>query len=155
MEFDNKKEFLNLLIFELIAGLSYIPLAIISFLGIYKTEAMPWKDYQFALLITVIYLTLAILWYQIKHSYFFISAKNGVLDIKYYRKSPRMFPTRYKRIQVPIKNYAKYEIKEYWWGKKELYIYRRTKKGIVPYPPVYVSTLNKENLQKLKDLLRY
>ncbi len=155
MNFDNNKALFNVMRVELIASIIFMGTFSISFLDIYKSKTLPLEGYQFALLIATIYFLLALIWYNIKYSYFSIDTTDGIL-IKYFRITPKFITPKPKMIKISKSTYVKYQIKKSFFGlRTALILFQKTKKGIVSYPPIYISGLNKDEIKKLKTVLQY
>ena len=155
MNFDNNKALFSVMRVELIASIVFMGLFSISFLDIYKTKTLPLEGYQFALLIATIFILLALVWYNIMYSYFSIDTSNGIL-IKYFRITPKFITPKPKMVKISKSTYVKYQIKKSFFGlRTALILYQRTKKGVVIYPPIYISALNNEEIKKLKTALQY
>ncbi len=155
MTFDNNKALYSVMRVELIASIIFMGTFSISFLDVYKSKLLPLEGYQFALLIAAIFLLLALMWYNIKYSYFSIDTSDGIL-IKYFRITPKFITPKPKMVNIPKSTYVKYQIKKSFFGlRTELILFQKTKKGVVSYPPIYISALNKEEIRKLKTALQY
>jgi len=156
MEFDNNKALYSVMRIELIGTILFAATFSISFLDVFKTPFLPLEGYQFALLIFVGFITLAYLWYSLQHTYFSINTRGDNILIKYFRITPKFISPKPKMIKIPKTAFVKYKIESSFMGKrKALYLFQKTKKGVVKYPPIYITSLNADEIEKLKLALQY
>ena len=156
MKFDNNKALFNIMRVEIIAPLVFISIMSISFLGVYKNSYLPLEDYQFALLFTGIFLILSYFWYSLKQSYFSIDTDGNSIIIKYFLVTPKFISTKPKMVKISKTSYVKYTIESSLYGKRQtLFLFQKTKNGIVKYPPIYITSLSAEEIKKLKIALEY
>jgi len=155
MEFDNNKALYSVMRIELIATILFAGSFSVSFLDIYKTDFLPLKGYQFALIIVLFFVSLSYVWYGLKHTYFSINTNGENILIKYFRITPKFIKPKPKMVQIPKRAFVKYKIENSFMGKrKALYLFQRTNKGVVKYPPIYITSLNANELEKLKLALQ-
>jgi hypothetical protein len=128
----------------------------LSFLGIYQNSLLPLKDYQYALLIVLLFVIVAHYWYGINKNFISVNTDGDNIVIKYFRILPKIIKPKPKMVRIPKSSYVKYKIESSLFGKKKaLYLFQRTKKGIVKYPPIYVNSLKKEEMEQLKQALKF
>lgn len=156
MEFDNNKALYSVMKIELIATIIFAASFSLSFLDIYKTSFMPWKGWQFAMLIVAVFLVLGFFWYSLNHTYFSLNTTGDSILIKYFRITPKFITPKPKMVKIPKASFVKYTIESSFMGKrKALFLFQRTKKGVVKYPPIYITSLNSQEIAKLKTALQY
>jgi len=155
MEFDNNEIVFNIMRKELFATIVFAGAFSLSFLDVYKTDFLPLEGYQFALLIVLFFVFLGYLWYAQKQSFFSIEAGGPNIIIKYFIIMPRFITMKPKMIEIPRSQFHKYKIESSFFGRrKALILYQKTNKGVVKYPPIYISSLTKEEMKKLKLALQ-
>lgn len=155
MKFDNNKALYKIMRTELISPLVFAALISISFLGIYSNKYLPLENYEFALLILAIFLVLSYFWYGAKKSYFSLDANGNSIIIKYFVITPKFFKTKPQMVKIPKSSFFKYNIESSFFGmKKSLFLFQKTPKGVVKYPPIYISALNSNELEMLKKALQ-
>lgn len=156
MKFDNGTALYRIMKKELITTLVFAAVFSISFLDIYKTPFLPLEGYQFAILITLFFLLVAFFWYGKNYSYFSFDNTGENIIIKYFRITPKIFQTKPKMIRIPKSSFAKYTIKTSFMGaRKALFLFQKTKQGIVKYPPIYITALSPDEIKKLESALQY
>lgn len=158
MEFDNQRVIFSTMRIELIATIIFGATFSLAFLDIYKTDFLPLKSYQFALIIVFIFFLVGYVWYGFPHSFFHMETNNSDIIIRYFKITPKFIKAKPKMIVVPKNTYVKYliEYENYFlWKRKNLILFQKTPKGIVKYPPIHISSLNEDELQKLKSALQY
>ncbi len=86
--------------------------------------------------------------------FFFIRAekKESVLEIKYYN----LFPVgrKFQAMQVPLKQFHHYEIKESFGGWfRWMILFQEMRGGIAKFPRVGLSAVGRSTLKELEELL--
>ncbi len=158
MQFSNVRIVGNLRSIEEISLAAFSGLFIISFLDIYDNKWLPFHGYQYALIIALIFVLMNYIWYGFKHTFIDFNSNSDHIIIRYFVIRPKIFKYQPKMIKVAKKDYVKYEIvsSKYFFGqKKALYLYQKTNKGVVKYPPIYVHSLNDTEMYQLKQALKF
>ena len=156
MEFDNNKYLFKIMTRELYATVLFGGSVPIAFLGVYQNNFLPLENYQYALLIVFLFALFSYLWYGQNNSFFSINTNQNAIIIKYFKILPKFINKKPKMVKIPKSAYVKYSIETSYFGRrKALYLFQNTKKGVVKYPPIYISALNEEEIQKLKLALQY
>ena len=143
---------------ELIAAIVFGVTFSLSFLDMYKTDFLPLKSYQFALIIFFIFLIAGYLWYGFPHSFFSLETDNKDITIRYFKLTPKFIKPKHKMVVIPKKAYVKYLIEYenyFFWKRRNLILFQKMPKGIVKYPPIHITSLNEDELRKLKSALQY
>ena len=97
-----------------------------------------------SLLFLLIYFFLLIL----KLHYFHLNTNKQKMLIRFYAAHPLF--RKFKAFEIQKRNYAGYEIKKSIFGlRNEILFLVKTKKGIVKYPAVSISALNKKERELL------
>ena len=94
-------------------------------------------------------------WYQynMKYTYFYFSDNNNAYVFKFYLL--QFFFGKPQTIEIPKKNFVKYEIITNFFGKRNsLVLYQKTPKGIAKYPPISLTALNKKQKKDLDNSLK-
>ncbi len=156
MEFDNNKTLYNAMRTELFATVIFGSLVPLSFLGIYQNKFIELADYQYALIIVLVYSVVAYFWYGLQPHYISINTNGNDILIKYFRILPKFIKPKPKMVKIPKTTYVKYKIETSSFGmKKALYLFQRTKKGVVKYPAIYISSLKEDEIDKLMIALKF
>ena len=103
-------------------------------------------------IVSLIFLVLYWLHYQMEYSYFYFSNNNKNLVFRFY--SLRNFYGKPKTIEIAKISFFKYDITTSFFNKKDLLIlYQKTTKGVAKYPPISLTLLNKNQKTELKRAL--
>jgi hypothetical protein len=140
--------------------LSRLVLTIIFTLIILLIVFLPWFDetefwltkYHVAILISVIYIIIN--WINfLKRPYFVSYHDQGeMLVVRYYPVS--MFTSRKNSIEIPKKQFVKYELKPFFFGSQHyLILYQRFRGKIAGYPKISLSALEKQDREKMLQSL--
>lgn len=96
----------------------------------------------------IVYITLHLL----KLHYFYLNRDKKNVTVRFYNSHPLL--RKYKQFQIPLHAFSGYEVKKSLFDKKqELILKVKTKNGIVDYPPVSISALNKKEKRELFAVL--
>jgi len=103
--------------------------------------------------LSVIYLYLVLFPWILKYQFIYISDEDQKLIIKYYTIG--FLPGTRKTIEFPIREFSKFEINRSFFNLREsVVIYRKIKKGIAKYPPIYFSGLNPRQRERAITLFK-
>ncbi len=156
MEFENGRVILNYMKIEGILLVAFGSLFSLAFLDVYQNPYLPLENYQYGILIFLIFVLGGYLWHSLYHTYISFNSKSDTIVIKYFRLMPKIIKPKPKMIKIPKSSYVKYEIKTSYFGKrKALYLFQKTAKGVVKYPPIYINSLNDTEMYKLKQALKF
>jgi len=98
--------------------------------------------------------TLIYYWFQYKMEYTYFYFSNNRKDLIFRFYSLRIFSGKPKTIEIPKINFVKYDISTCFFDKKDsLVLFQRTPKGVVKYPPIPLTLLNKKQKTELKRAL--
>ena len=110
-------------------------------------------NYVHLSIIIALFFTTIILLNHLKLFYIIFSNEGGKLILRYLTLGP--FGGSRKSLEFPLKDFVNYQIIRKTYGyKKEIILYRQTPKGIAKYPPVSISSLNENEIKKIKKILK-
>lgn len=138
-------------------------MAIIFTLAIITLIFIPWFDdpdywlskYYLIILIALIYLLINTINY-LKLPYFVSYSDQGEMIVfRYYPLS--MFTSRKNSIEIPKQNFVKYELMPFFFGRhQKIILYQHFRGRVVPYPPISLSAVDKEDrIRILGSLQKY
>lgn len=105
------------------------------------------------ILLSAIYLYLVLYPWILKYQFIYISDEDQKLVIKYYTMG--FLPGARKSIEFPIKEFSKFEVNRSFFNLREsVVIYRKIKKGIAKYPPIYLSGLKPRQRERAITLFK-
>ena len=149
MKIDNQKNTYRI-------WLSRLIMTIVFTLIILLIVFLPWFDqtefwltkYHVAIFISAVYIIVNWINY-IKRPYFVSYNDQGeMLVIRYYPVS--MFTSRKNSIEIPKKQFVKYELKPFLFGTQHYLIVHQNFRGKVAiYPRISLSALDKKNLENM------
>jgi hypothetical protein len=156
MQIDNQKNTYRIWLRRMV-------MAIVFTLAILVLIFIPWPEdpviwlnkYFVIIIIALVYLAINIINY-LKVPYFVSYSDQGELIIlRYYPLS--MFTSRKHSIEIPKQNFARYELKEFLFGRyQKIILYQHFRGRVVPYPPVSLSAVDEEDrVRILASLQRY
>ena len=143
--------------------LSRLVMSMVFALIILAIVFLPWFDetefwltkYHVAIFISAIYILVN--WVNfLKRPYFVSYNDHGeMIVVRYYPVS--MFTSRKNSIEIPKKQFVKYELKPFFLKSQHyLILYQNFREKVVPYPRISLSAMEKEDREKmLKSLDKY
>ncbi len=109
------------------------------------------KNY-IALIVVLIYILIFLYFHVLDLNYIYYTDENGKIILRYY--SLRSISKGYKSIEIPKKEFVKFEIQKSFYDLKEyLILFQRMKNGVAKYPPVSISALSHDEREELKQSL--
>ncbi|MBN2669615.1 MAG: hypothetical protein JXR60_10335 [Bacteroidales bacterium] len=155
MEIENSKGLYKVLRVELIGIIVFGGSFPISFLDVYTNKYLPLKDFHYALIILVTFIIAGIIWFGLKHSYISFNDEGSQYIFKYFRITPKFIKPKPKMVKIPKESLYKYTIESSFFGlRKALFLFQKTPKGVVKYPPIFLTTLKNEEIQRLENALK-
>lgn len=105
-------------------------------------------SYLFQIIITAVWLIAFIIYFMLKFNYIYFSDDDNKIIFRYQPLNP--IKQGAKSIEIPQNKFVKFEIQKAFFGLREdLILYQKFDKGIAKYPSVSISSLNKEEKEKL------
>ena len=154
MQIDNQRNIYRIWLSRLVMTVIFA-LVILAFVFIswFDTLESGITKYHFMILVSVIYL--AINWVNyLKRPYFVsYSDKGEMLVIRYYPVG--MFTSRKNSIEIPKKQFAKFELQKFFFGSQQKLILVQNFRGKeAKYPPISLSALDQEDCEKMLESLK-
>lgn len=101
-------------------------------------------------IISILLFLLYIILHIIDLNYIFYNDEKDKVILRYYYAHP--FLRKYRAIEIHKNKLAKYEIKSSFLGlRHELILYQKTNKGDYKYPSVSISSLSKNDRNKIEN----
>ena len=149
MKIDNQKNTYRI-------WLSRLVMTVVFALIILILVFIPWFDnpesaigkYHLIILVSIIYV--AINWINYKKRPFFVSYSDQgeKIVVRYYAVS--MFTNRKNSIEIPKKQFVKYELKPFFLKSQNyLVLYQNFRGKVVPYPNISLSAMEKEDRERM------
>ena len=114
-----------------------------DFLGLNK--------YYWAVIVSLIYLGQNIVEYLKDYNYIYFNDENNKILFRYIPLRP--FRNKRYSIEISKEKFHGYKIERPSIFKQEIVLFVKTPQGIAKYPPISISALNEEELNKLKKAL--
>jgi hypothetical protein len=156
MKIDNQRNiyriWLSRLLMTVVFALVILALVFISWFDDLESGI---TKYHFMILVSVIYVVINWINYM-KHPYFVSYSDQGeMLVIRYYPVS--MFTSRKNSIEIPQKQFAKFDLQKFLFGTQQNLILSQNFRGKeAKYPPISLSALDREDREKmLESLAKY
>jgi hypothetical protein len=150
MIIDNKKTTIRIYLFKMVQAIVTVILLIgIMVSGWFEKDVLGIPKYQWVILVTLVYVVIIIFSHLRQLNYFYFSDAGDKLLFRYYPIHPLV--QKKKAVQVPKIGLSGYEIRDSMMGLKRVLVLRQKVKGkVATYPPIGITTLNKNELEQLK-----
>ncbi len=153
MTFDNSKTIIRLRLRLFIATLVMLVYVFVVYYG--KQLRFPVFGIEESLatfVLTTAYLLLAFLPLLLKYKYIYFSDDGTSIIFRYY--SVGLFSGNKNSVEIPKEEFAGYRIKKPFPGLViSIILYRRMRNKVASYSPVYISSLSKSEINKIKKTL--
>lgn len=154
MQIDNQRNIYRI-------WLSRLVMTVVFALVILALIFIPWFEnlesgitkYHFIILVSVIYV--GVNWFNFLKRPFFVSYsdKGEMLVVRYYPVS--MFTSRKNSIEIPQKQFAKFELQKFFLGTQQKLILIQNFRGKeAKYPAISLSALDQEDREKMLESLK-
>ena len=109
-------------------------------------------NYLFEIVLSIACLSLFVFYMLMGHTYLYFNDEADKFIFRYQMLNP--FITNRNAIEIPKKQFLKFEIKKSLFGlKKQIVLYQKTKDGIAKYSPVGLSSLKKSEIKSIEASL--
>jgi hypothetical protein len=109
------------------------------------------KNYITAIF-TAIYILLLLIQYFLNLCFISFSDEGPTFIFRYY--SLRILSGKKNSIEIPKNEFVRFEVIKTSLGiKRELHLYQRVRSGVAKYPPIPITSLTKEERNKIHDSL--
>ena len=153
MIIDNKKTIVKQKLTRLFVGIGVVVIVSVMLTTDFMSFSF-WLNckYHLSIIFCSLYILFLVYMYYMNYHYIYFSDEEEKFILRYH--STRPLNKAYKAIEIPKKSFYKYEITQSsYFGKKILFIFQKTTKGIAKYKGVNISALNKDEIIKLKKIL--
>ncbi len=153
MKIDNKRNIYRIWISRLAMTIVFaLLILVLIFISWFDDLASGITKYHLIILVSGIYV--GVNWVNyLKHPYFISYSDQGeMLVVRYYPVS--MFTSRKNSIEIPKKQFAKFELKLFFFGNQQKLILVQNFRGKeAKYPPISLSALDREDREKMIESL--
>jgi hypothetical protein len=156
MKLDNQKNTYRIWLNRLVMAIVFtLVILVLIFLPWFDGEAFPFTQYHVMIFIALIYVVINV-FNTLKIPYFVFYSDHGEMIIfRYYSLS--LFNSRKNSIEIPKKQFVKYELKPFFFGRyQKIILYQHFRNRVVPYPPISLSAVDEEDRKRiLASLTKY
>jgi len=149
MRLDNQKNTYRIWVQRLILAVVFTLLIILLiFVPWFDQEDAVLNEYHIIIAIALIYVGINVINGMKSHSFVAYSDHGETILLRYYPLS--LFNSRKNSIEIPKQQFVKYELKPFFYGRHhKLVLYQNFRNRVLPYPPVSLSALEKEDREQL------
>lgn len=153
MKIDNQRNTYRIWLSRLVMTMVFaLIILLLVFVSWFDNPDLPITKYHIVILISVVYLAINWLNY-LKRPYFVSYNDQGeMLVVRYYPVS--MFTSRKHSIEIPKKQFVKYELKPFLFKSQHYLILHQNFRGkVASYPRISLSAMEKEDREKMLQSL--
>jgi len=153
MTFDNSKTIIKLRLRLFIATICMLVYIYFVYYGKQlRFPVLGITEFYATLLLTAIYLLLAFLPLVLKYRYIYFSDDGKQIIFRYY--SVGFLSGKKSSVEIPKNEFAGYSINKRFTGLiRSIILYRLMRNKKASYPPVYISSLTRSELNKITEAL--
>ncbi len=153
MEIENKNKTIKINQMRYVAVIIFLPL-IVLLLTSDAIDDTFWglNKYYWAIVLTLIYIGLNIYEHIRDYNYIYVDDSEEKILFRYISLQP--FKNRKYSIEIEKSKFYKYKIVRSFLNiRKYIILYVKTPHGIAKYPPISITALDEDSMNKLKKLL--
>jgi hypothetical protein len=153
MVIENKNKTIRITQLRYIAVIVFLPLIVLLVASeIVKTSFMGLNRFHWAIVLALVYLGINIYEHIRNFNYIFIDDSDSKIIFRYISLKP--FHNKKYSIEIEKEKFHSYKIDRSLLNlKKEIVLYVDTPQGIAKYPPISITALDGDNINKLKHML--
>lgn len=108
--------------------------------------------YFYTMVFAILYILIYAFQMTLRLNYIYFSDEKSDIILRYFPIQP--FKRAYRSIEISKNTFVKFKVEKSIFNLKEdIILFQRTKKGIAKYPPVSITSLSKEERNKIKESL--
>jgi len=149
MKLDNQKNIYRIWLNRLVMAIVFtLVIVVLIFVPWFDSEVFPFTAYHVMIFIALIYVVINV-FNTLKVPYFiFYSDQGEMIILRYYPLS--LFNSRKNSIEIPKKQFVKYELKSFFFGRyQKIILYQHFRNRVVPYHPISLSAVDEEDRKRI------
>lgn len=152
MKIDNRKNTYRIWLQKFVATVLFTPLIMVfSFSNFFDQPYMGIERVWYILILCLLYFLVFVWHWTIKPYFVSFSDTGDKIVMRYY--PVRAFNRKKNSIEIPKKDFVRFEIEKYFPGMERLILYQRFSKGVGKYPAVNLSAVNRKDREKIMQSL--
>lgn len=154
VKFQNKKNTMTIWVNKFIITLIFTILIIFTgFTKWFYDPVLGLERIYWVVIVVTFWLLLISLQNLRNPCYIYFEDTDESLIFRYYPL--RIISQKKNSVEIPKKDFLQFKTEKFFLGKYEkLFLYQRFKKGVAKYPPISLSAVNRNDIAKIKTLLR-
>jgi len=153
MKIDNQRNIYRIWLRKLTITIIFIlSIPSVIFLNILNGPDAILTKYHVIIAISAIYIIISVIGVLRSPYYFHFHDTTDMLVFRFYPAS--LFNHKKNSIEIPIQHFVKFEIEKFFFGRDEkLVLYQNYRQKLLNYPPISLSAVNKDDIDRLKIVL--
>ena len=153
MEIENKDRTVRINQARYIAVIIFLPLMVLLLISdVIDDTIIGLNKYHWAIMLAIVYILINLYEYIRDYNYIYVDDSEEKILFRYISLQP--FKTKKYSIEIEKGKFYKYKILRSFLNiRKHIVLYVQTPHGIAKYPPISITALDEDNLNKLKKML--
>lgn len=153
MKIDNQRNIYRIWLRKMIFTILFTAtVVLVMFVMPFEEGAEGINKYHVIIAISVVFIILSIIGIYRNPYYFHFNDRQDMLVFRYYPVG--LFNSRKNSVQIPKKNFVKYETSRFFLGREEkVVLYQLYRNKVAKYPAISLSAVDKQDRIKLKKAL--
>jgi len=156
MKIDNKRNTYRIWLRRLIMAIIFtLAIIILIFIPWFEKKEFWLSEYHVIIFVALLYVVINVINSMRAPNFVSYSDQGDLIVLRYYPLS--LFTSRKLSIEIPKQQFVKYELKPFFFGRhQKIILYQHFRNKIVPYPPISLSAVDREDRQRiLASLQKY
>lgn len=156
MKIDNQRNTYRIWLRRLIMAIIFtLAIIILIFIPWFEKKEFWLSEYHVIIFVALLYVVINVINSQRAPCFVSYSDQGDMIVLRYYPLS--LFTSRKLSIEIPKQQFVKYELKPFFFGRhQKIILYQYFRNKIVPYPPISLSAVDREDRQRiLASLQKY
>jgi hypothetical protein len=152
MVIENRKNTLRVWLVKFVATVIFTPLIMVFSFSIYFNKPVLGFDrIWYIVALCVAYLSVFVYYWLLKPDFVFFNDQGDRIIMRYY--TVRAFNKKKYAIEIPKRDFVKFESERFFFGNERLILYQRLRNGLGKFPPVSLSAVKKTDRKRIKEAL--
>lgn len=153
MEIENKNRTVRINQMRYIAVIIFLPLVVLLLTSeVVDNTFWGLNKYHWAIVLAIIYILINVYEHIRDYNYIYVDDSEEKILFRYISLQP--FKNRKYSIEIDKRKFYKYKILRSFLNiRKHIILYVQTPQGIAKYPPISITALDEDDMNKLKKML--
>jgi hypothetical protein len=149
---ENRKNTLRIWLVKFVATVIFTPLIMVFSFSIYFSKPVLGFDrICYIYVLCVIYAGIFVYYWLLRPYFVYFNDQGDRIIMRYY--AVRAFNRKKYAIEIPKKDFVRFESERFFFGNERLTLYQRFRNGVGKFPSVSLSAVKRSDRKKIKAAL--